>query len=169
MERAETEARTRADQWAAKARLAVEKGRDGLAREALLERRRYAERADALARELGECSDLVEQYQNDIMQLEDKLAGAREKQRVLVQRHIHARRKRRAEEEIRRIDTTDAFVRFEQFENRIERMEAEAHLVNVSRKPSLEEEFAQLEGDEELEEELQALKDECRGAESSTD
>ncbi len=169
VERAETEARTRADQWAAKARLAVEKGRDGLAREALLERRRYAERADSLACELGECSDLVEQYQNDIMQLEDKLAGAREKQRVLVQRHIHARRKRRAEEEIRRMDTTDAFARFEQFENRIERMEAEAHLVNVSRKPTLEEQFAQLEGDEELEEELQALKDECQGGESSTD
>ncbi len=169
VERAENEARSRADQWAAKARLAVEKDRDDLAREALLERRRYAERADSLACELGQCSDLVEQYQRDIAQLEDKLAAAREKQRVLVQRHIHAKRKRRAEEEIRRIDTTDAFVRFEQFEGRIDRMEAEADLVNASRKPSLEEELAQLESDDELEEELRTLKEECQGGESSTD
>lgn len=97
------------------------------------------------------------------MQLEDKLAGAREKQRVLVQRHIHARRKKRAEQEIRRVETTDAFIRFEQFENRIERMEAEADLVNLARKPTLEEQFARLEGDEEIEEELQILKDAAAG------
>jgi phage shock protein A len=49
-------------------------------------------------------------------------------------------------------------IRFEQFENRIERMEAEANLVNFGRKPPLEEEFTRLEGDDEIEAELQALK-----------
>jgi phage shock protein A len=75
-----------------------------------------------------------------------------------VQRHIHAQRKKRAQQGIRRLDTTDALIRFEQFENRIERMEAEADLVNFGRKPPLEEEFAHLEGDEEIEKELQTLK-----------
>jgi phage shock protein A len=56
------------------------------------------------------------------------------------------------------VETTDAFARFEMFENRIDRLEAEADLVNVARKPSLEEEIARLEGDDEVEEELQALK-----------
>jgi len=93
------------------------------------------------------------------MQLEDKLAAAREKQRLLVQRHIHARRKKRAEKEIRRVETSDALIRFEQFENRIERMEAEADLVNFGRRSTLEEEIKQLEGDEEIEQELQALKE----------
>ena len=158
-QRAAELARTRADQWADKAALAVQKGRDDLAREALIEKRRYRERAEALERELGQCETLVQQYQDDIMQLEERLAGAREKQRVLVQRHVHARRKKRAEDEIRRIDTTDAFVRFEQFENRIERMEAEADLVNAHRKPALEQQFAEIETDEEIERELQALKD----------
>ncbi|HKA55508.1 MAG TPA: phage shock protein PspA [Candidatus Binatia bacterium] len=152
------EARARARQWGDKAQLAVNKGREDLAREALLEKRRYRERTDALEKELSQCDALVEQYQADMSQLEDKLGAAREKQRILVQRHIHAQRRKRAQQEIRRLDTADALVRFEQFENRIERMEAEADLVNFGRKPPLEAEFARLEGDEEIEKELQALK-----------
>ena len=60
--------------------------------------------------------------------------------------------------DIRRIETSDAIIRFEQFENRIERMEAEADLVNYGRKNSLEEEISSLECDEELEKELKDLK-----------
>ena len=152
------EALTRITQWGEKAQLAVNKGREDLAREALLEKRRYRERVSALEKELSQCDALVEQYQADMSQLEDKLSGAREKQRILVQRHIHAQRKKRAQQEIRRLDTTDTLIRFEQFENRIERMEAEADLVNFGRKPPLEDEFARLEGDEEIEKELATLK-----------
>ncbi len=148
----------RRESWGRKAELAVEKGRDDLAREALLEKRRSAEKAEALAREIGEHDSLVEQYKAEIVQLEDKVGSARERQRVLVQRHIHARRKRQAQEEIRRIDSSEAFARFERLENRIERMEADADLVNFGRKPSLEDEFAALEGGEEIEKELASLK-----------
>ncbi len=148
----------RADDWGEKARIAVDKGREDLGREALVEKRRYRERADALERELSECDALVNQYQDDIIKLEEKLGTAREKQRMLVQRHIRAERRKRAERGIRRLDTSDAFIRFEQFENRIERMEAEADLVNFGRKSPLEDEFAHLEGDEEIEKELDALK-----------
>jgi phage shock protein A len=152
------EAFMRADQWGNKAQLAVNKGRDDLAREALVEKRRYRERAGTLEREASECDALVEQYQDDIVQLEDKLKLAQEKRRILVQRHIRAQRSKRVQEGIRRIDSTDTLIRFEQFENRIERLEAEADLVNLSRKPALEEELARLEGDEEIEQELQALR-----------
>lgn len=149
---------TRAQQWGEKAQLAVKKGREDLGREALIEKRRHRERASALEKDVADCEALINQYQTDIAQLEDKLNGAREKQRVLVQRHIHAQRKKRAQQGIRRFDTSDALIRFEQFENRIERMEAEAELVNFRRKPSLEDEFARLESDEEIERELENLK-----------
>ena len=148
----------RADEWGEKAQVAVDKGREDLAREALVEKRRYRERAEALERESSECDMLVNQYQDDIIKLEEKLTAAREKQRILVQRHIRAQRRKRAERDIRRLETSDAFIRFEQFQNRIERMEAEADLVNFGRKSTLEEELAHLEGDEEIEKELQALK-----------
>src|SRR5262249_19379649 len=145
-------------QWGDKAQLAVNKGREDLAREALIEKRRYRERANALERELTQSEVLIAQYQTDMIQLEEKLGTAREKQRILVQRHIHAQRRKRAQQEIRRFDTSDTLLRFAHFENRIERMEAEADLVNFGRKPTLEEEFNRLEGDEEIEKELQSLK-----------
>ncbi len=148
----------RRESWGGKAELAVEKGRDDLAREALLEKRRSAERVRALEAELTEHDSIVRQYKDEIVQLEEKLTSARERQRVLVQRHIHARRKRKVQEEIRRIDSSEAFARFERLENRIERMEADADLVNFGRKPSLEDEFAALEGGEEIERELASLK-----------
>ncbi|MCJ7685559.1 MAG: phage shock protein PspA [Desulfobacteraceae bacterium] len=152
------EVQTRIKYWEERAALAARKGRDDLAREALLEKRRYGERAGALEEELSEHSLLVEQYQEDIGQLEDKLGSAREKQRMLQQRHIHARRKMRAQEDIRRMGTSDAIFRFEEFENRIERMEAEADLVNFGRKPTLEGELDSLLVDDDIEKELQRIK-----------
>ncbi|UCD58866.1 MAG: phage shock protein PspA [Candidatus Hydrogenedentota bacterium] len=158
IQRTQEEALTRANQWEERAQLAVNKGREDLAREALMEKRRYHDRADVLNTESSQCETLIEQYQDDITQLEAKLGAAREKQRILFQRHAHAQKKKRAQMDIRRAESAEAIMRFEQFENRIERMEAEADLVNFGRKPPLEDEFASLECDEEIERELRNLK-----------
>ena len=162
------ETRSRETNWQERAELAVNKGRDDLAREALVEKRRYGDRASALDKELIEFDAMVEQYQHDIRQLEEKLGSARERQRVLVQRHIHANRKKRAQEEIRRMDSSDAIFKFEELENRIERMEAEADLVNFGRKPDLEVEFDSLLVDEDIEKELQGLKSSLAKKEEKT-
>ncbi len=127
--------------WEEKAQLAVRKGRDNLAREALVEKRRYTRRIDGLESELTEHNLLVEQYQADIRQLEDKLKSARDKQRLLVQRHIHASQKIQAQEEIRRVDSAAAMMKFDELENRIERMEAEADLVNFGKQSPMDVEF----------------------------
>ncbi len=148
----------RVDYWEDKASLAVNKGRDDLAREALLEKRRYSRRTESLTNELTEHESLLEQYKDDIRQLEEKLKNAREKERMLVQRHIHAARKKRAQEEMRRMDSADAIFKFEEMEHRIEHMEAEADLVNFGRKPKLEDELERLALDEEIESELKAIK-----------
>ena len=157
-QRALEEARDRAQSWANRAELAVSKGREDLAREALMEKRHFLEKAESLDAEAGETQAIIDQYGDEMRQLEEKLNTAREKQRLLIQRHIHAQRKRKAREDIRKYETSDVFVRFEQFENRIGRMEAEADLVDAWRKPSLEDEFANLHQDEDIERELQELK-----------
>ncbi|MBW1698588.1 MAG: phage shock protein PspA [Deltaproteobacteria bacterium] len=144
--------------WEEKAGLAVRKARDDLAREALLEKRRFTAKKDIIEEEIAELDSLVGQYQDDIRQLEEKLKTARNKQRVLVQRHIHAKRKMRAQEDIRRLESSEVIVKFDELENRIERMEADAELVNFGKKPYLEEEFEKLGLDEDIEEELQSLK-----------
>ncbi len=157
------EVKGRGDTWGEKAQLAVDKGRDDLAREALVERKRYAERAEQLEKELGHCDELVAQYQGDIKQLEDKLSSAREKQRLLVQRHVRAQRKMQTQQEIRRVDTADTMARFDTFEERIERMEADAELVNFGRKATLDDEFRKLEGHADIDKELDELKKKRQG------
>ncbi len=144
--------------WADRARMAVEKGRDDLAREALIEKRRFGTMAAKLETDVIDHDGLINQYQDDIQQLEDKLHKAREKQRMLVQRHIHATRTRKAREEIRRADNYQSMAKFDELEQRIERMEAEADLVNFGRKPNLDEAFDELLADEDIERELAAMK-----------
>ena len=144
--------------WANKAELAVAKGKDTLARQALQEKRRYTQKTEAVEIELTELGMIIEKYRDDICELENKLKSAREKQRLLVQRHIRANGKKRAQEEIRRAGSTEIMLKFEELENHIERMEAEADLVNFGRPSTLEEEFDALEADDDIEAELNKLK-----------
>ena len=144
--------------WNERAELAVAKGRDGLAREALVEKRRYSQVAESLENELNEHAGLVVQYQEDMMELENKLNNAKEKKRTLAQRHKRANGKKRAQQEIRRSNSADTMARFDKLESRIEQMEAEAELVNIKSKPPLEEEFENLATDEDIENQLAKMK-----------
>ena len=85
-----SEIQGREQHWDDRAHLAVRKGRDDLAREALLEKRRFTQMAEGLQGELTEQDELINQYHDDIQQLEAKLHTAREKQRMLVHRHARA-------------------------------------------------------------------------------
>jgi phage shock protein A len=131
-------ARLHGTAWADKASMALGKGREDLAREALVEKRSYQEQITHLENESRQLSGVAEQYQSDIRQLEEKLGTTRQKHQVLVQRHRQAQNRTQAQRTMRKTDSTDAFVRFDEFENRIERMEATANLVNVPVKPDLE-------------------------------
>ena len=152
------ELRRREAQWAERARLAVSRGRDDLAREALVEKRRFSQMAEALDVERAEHEALIVQYRDDIRQLEEKLTTARDKQRMLAHRHARATRVQRSREEIRRMDSHETLAKFEDLEQRIDRMEAEADLVNYGRKPDLEEKFDELLADDDIERELADLK-----------
>ncbi len=150
----------KAAKWEANARLAIEKGREDLAREALHEKRRLREQLDALDRELAASADLVEEHQRQIAALDEKLVKAREKQRLLLQRHRQATEQFRANTQIRHLDQASGPVRFDEFEARIERMEAAAGLAGPTTKPSLEQEIHALAQDDEIERELARLKSE---------
>jgi phage shock protein A len=150
--------REKVNLWSERAALAVEKGRDDLAREALMEKRRFSESTEALENELVNFKDIFKQYQEDILELEEKLKSAKEKKRILVQRHKRATGKKRAHSEIRRSDSADTMARFDKLESRIEQMEAEADLVNMPKKPSVTDEFEDLAIDDEIEKELANIK-----------
>lgn len=159
LDRQSAEMENKAADWQRKARLAVDKGREDLAREALLEKQRWEEQARGLQSQRIETQAVVERYQEDIVQLEEKIQSARDKQKTLCRRHEQAQSRFCVRSKIRQSENTDAFARFEGVERRVEQMESEADLVNYGRKPSLEEEFEKLEAEESLEKELQALKE----------
>jgi len=158
IERQLDQTRERQDFWSRKANLAVDKGRDDLARQALMEKRKFTRQQQAMDSELDDITTIVDQYRDDIQALENKLQSAREKQRLLVQRHIRAEKKKKAQEEIRRVDSAEVVQRFDELESHIERMEAEADLVNYGRAASLEEAFEELAADDDIEKELNELK-----------
>ncbi len=150
-----------AAKWDQRARLAVEKGRDDLAREALREKQRYEKGREELEGQLARFRQLISSSQDDIARLEEKILSARKKQRLLVQRKVRAERKLHAEQSVRKSAGADAALKFEQYEHTIDRMEAAAELVNP-RGPdvaSLEEQFSRLEHDGSVEQELEALKE----------
>lgn len=158
MQRRLDEINARKSLWEDRVSLAVEKGRDDLAREALVEKKRFSKMVQVMDGNLTQQTILVTQYRDDIAQLEDKLGKAREKQHILVQRHIHAQRAKQTQQDIRRMDNYETIAKFEDMESRIDRMEAEAELVNPISGSSLEDAFQKLNVDEEIENELAAIK-----------
>lgn len=158
IQRRADDARSRENLWKERAQLAVNKGRDDLAREALTEKKRFSQMVESLDRELAQHGELLDQYRNDIGQLEDKLLKAKEKQHMLIQRHIRARRARQAQQEIRRMDNYETIAKFEELESRIDRMEAETELINPAGKSTLDATFDKLVVDDDIEKELSRLK-----------
>ena len=155
------------EQWDSKAKLAVSKGRDDLARAALSEKRKYNERADWLTEDLERTKGAVSSFQSDITQLESKLNDARDKQRSILQRRAAVDARRRTHSKIRKVDTSEAFMRFEAYEYGIDRMEAEAELTDSYRpkEASLDEKFTTLEHEDEIEQELEKLRKEVKPGE----
>lgn len=151
--------------WERKAALAVDKGRDDLARAALAEKRRHGARLETLQAELAQTRETVASFQDDIRQLETKLADARDKQRIILQRRQAAESRLRTQGHVRRVDTSEAFVKFETYERGIERLEAEAELTDGLRpkkNAGLAEQLHDLEHADEIESELAALKARAR-------
>ncbi|MBP9943480.1 MAG: phage shock protein PspA [Desulfomicrobium sp.] len=152
----------RAELWSNRARLAMEKGREDLAREALLEKLNAQRQSEGLERERDRFAVLIEQAREDIEQLEAKLESAKERQRSLAKRHVRADQRMRARSNVSRVQSNDVMMRFDQFEQRIERMEAEAELAAPRQNRNLEQEFALLEGGDEIEEQLASMRSAAR-------
>jgi phage shock protein A len=161
-EKAATSAETAIVTWEERARLALEKGREDLAREAIRERRRLEDLRDAHAKEATGCDEVVSRYKEDIAAVEAKLVDARQRHRLLVQRHKRAKTHERTRGVIERVTRYDAVTKFDQLEQRIERMEAFQEIDPDLQKPSLEEAFAALKEADAIEEELARLKREPR-------
>ena len=146
--------------WDGRARLALEKKREDLAREALLEKKNCQNQVDLLGKDVEHFEKLIEECKSNILQLEQKLEEVRQKHKLLIQRSRHAQETKQARQAMRQASGTDAFLRFNELEKKVERMEAEAELSGMgpSSGSGIEHEFDKLESESEIDEELEALK-----------
>jgi phage shock protein A len=152
------EAKALKGRWERRSELAVDKGKDDLAREAILEKGRINRRLENLNEELKQLDFIITSMEEAIAKLESKRQEVRDKQRILIQRAHHAQEKKKMVEALRAIDSSLGYRRFSELEEKIERLEAEAEMAEFSPAASKEKEFAQLESDSEVEAELAKLK-----------
>ncbi|MDR1043823.1 MAG: PspA/IM30 family protein [Candidatus Adiutrix sp.] len=149
--------------WLGRAESAAAKGRDDLAREALLEKRAAEDLLKEIRTQEADLAGVVGKYRAEIDQLEAKLAQVREKEQLMGHREQRASKSLKASDQMKRYDLTGARLKLERLDSRLDRLEAEAELEFGARRPanSRQEEreraFAEL--DDSLARELRELKD----------
>jgi len=144
--------------WEDRAKLAVEKGRDDLAREALIEKKHVSERLQVLSDELAQYEGIIASQQDQIVKLQEKLQEIRDKERTLVARAYHAKEKKKVVETLRATDSSAMCQKFSDLESKIERMEADAEMAGFTGSKGTEAQFAEMEKNDEIEAELNKLK-----------
>lgn len=145
--------------WAQKAELALMKGREDLAKGALVEKARLAEAAEALREEVGDLDALLQQGEADIAKLESKLREAKTKQQALTARHDTAGSRLKVRRTLYDGRVEDAFSRFEQVEKKLDEAEGAVEAYDLGRGgKSLADEISDLAAESAIEDELAALK-----------
>ncbi len=150
--------------WNIKAEVAVQKGRDDLAKLALKEKYKFTEELTQLAEEMARLDEYLLAVQEDGSRLQEKLIEAKRKQAsfILRQQSAEVRLKVRAQATVHNID--EAISRFERYEQKIDRVEAQVEAYDLAQPKNLESEFRALEAEAHLEDELAQLKKQVANA-----
>ncbi|MBP7980199.1 MAG: phage shock protein PspA [Tolumonas sp.] len=144
--------------WEHKARLALSKGRDDLARAALAEKQAVEETLQLAGRELKVIEDQLCVLNEEISQLQQKLDDAKAKQQSLLAREQTSRSRMDIRRSSNREKLEEAFRKFEAYERKMDNMEAEVEAQDLGRTRTLHDEFTELTRNDKVESELEALK-----------
>jgi phage shock protein A len=146
------------DDWDDKAELAIRKGREDLAKAALIEKSRVASAVDLLKEDYVAVDEGLAKLNEDIARLEAKLEDAKSRQKALLARHKTASSRLAARKRIHDYKIDDAMVRFEAYTRRIDDVEGRVEAYDLGLPKDLNHEFASLEAEESVNQELDALK-----------
>jgi len=146
-----------AKDWKSKAELAISKDREDLARAALQEKKKCDEHANALSSELKGIDEQITKLQSEVGQLQDKLADAKTRQKAIILRQKTVSSRLEVKKTLNSGKVDAAMGRFEQYERKIDDLESQVDAYDLGKK-TLADEFAELESDDEIDDELAALK-----------
>lgn len=155
-------------EWQQKAELAVTRGRDDLAREALRRKNDAAELATVYEHHLSSQQEMVEKLKGQLRVLEAKHQEAESKRGILIARHRRAQAQQRVTETFSTLPELSAASELDRMERRIRSEEARADAMVELEQDSIEWQFAELEVDSDVENELAALKASLGGEEAKS-
>jgi len=147
-----------ADEWQAKAELAIKKDREDLAKAALTEKNQIILTAKAIEQQIADVEIGLDKLNEDISSLEDKLTDARNRQKALILRQNTAVKQLEVRRQIYDNKFDDALMRFEKYERKMDYVEGRVEAYDLGRTRDLRDEFADLAGDEEVQNQLAELK-----------
>ncbi len=151
--------------WEKRAMLAVQQGRDDLAKQALVRQQEHAEQAAALEQTWQAQAAETENLKGSLRQLNDKIEEAKRKRNLLIAKQKRAMAQRRIHETMSGLSDTSAFEAFNRMAEKIEEEErrnlAQAEVNEALTGDTLETEFVRLESGSEgagVDDKLLALK-----------
>jgi phage shock protein A len=138
--------------------LALQKGDENLAREALNRKKGYADTAATLKTSVDHQSGQVDTLKKNLVALEGKISEAKTKKDMLKARMQSAKAQENLNNMLGKINTSAASATFERMEEKVMMAEAKAGASAELASDGLEQQFAQLEASSGVDDELAALK-----------
>ena len=146
------------ESWTEKAELALSKGREDLAKAALVEKGKAVDMSEQLKAEIAVLDDALRANEEDIAKLQNKLREARVKQANVQTRLESATNRFRLRDMYAGAKTNEAFSRFDVLERRVDDAEGRAEAMGLTGPKSLDEEIAELRASDRVDAELAELK-----------
>jgi phage shock protein A len=149
-------------EWERRATMAVQKGEDDLAREALRRKADHEQIAIGYKKQWDAQKASTENLKNTLRALSQKIEEAGRKKNLLVARQKRAEAQKHIHEVMTGLTDTSAFESFDRMSAKVEQIEAQADAaVEISQElsgDSMEQRFRALESSTDVEQELHALK-----------
>ncbi|MGB7249118.1 MAG: PspA/IM30 family protein [Phormidesmis sp.] len=162
-ERQAEQAQRSAQEWYNRAQMALQKGDEEIARNALAQRQSYVQTEQTLTAQIAQQRDIVKQLKANMVTLEGKIAELRTKKDMYIARARAAQSSTRINEMIGNVGTTSAIGAFEKMESRVLDLEAQAEVAAELGVDPLETQFSQLEGQSKVDVQLAQMKAQMQG------
>ena len=146
-----------AQDWESKAELALSKGREDLAKAALLEKSNINSSVVITERDLAKLDGTLDKLSTEIEQLQAKLNDARARQKTIVIRTTATESRLNVNRQLHSYSIDNAMNKFEYYEKKIDQMEGQMDSIHIEKR-GLQSEFDELEKQESIDKELEALK-----------